>query len=194
MGGGDEPENLVELTPEEHFLAHQLLCKIFPDVRGLATVVVLMAKKCTGNKAYGWLRRRNAEALRGNKHTLGHKASPEHRAKNGAAHRGKKLPPHSPEHCAKISELKRGKKMHPNARTALMVSHLGKKLSPEHREKLSAAHRGCQFSPEHRAKLSTAKLGNQHSLGFKHSPETRAKMSAAWVTRKLRQKEIQCQA
>jgi len=28
MGGSDDKSNLVDLTPEEHFLAHQLLLKI----------------------------------------------------------------------------------------------------------------------------------------------------------------------
>ena len=27
MGGTDDEENLVELTPEEHYVAHQLLVK-----------------------------------------------------------------------------------------------------------------------------------------------------------------------
>ena len=26
MGGTDDKDNLVDLTPEEHYLAHQLLC------------------------------------------------------------------------------------------------------------------------------------------------------------------------
>jgi hypothetical protein len=30
MGGTDDEENLVELTPEEHYVAHQLLVKIYP--------------------------------------------------------------------------------------------------------------------------------------------------------------------
>ena len=30
MNGTDDKENIVELTPEEHFVAHQLLVKILP--------------------------------------------------------------------------------------------------------------------------------------------------------------------
>ena len=36
VGGGDESENLVPLTPEEHYLAHQLLVKMHPDNHRLA--------------------------------------------------------------------------------------------------------------------------------------------------------------
>lgn len=31
IGGSDTKENLVDLTPEEHYIAHQLLVKIYPD-------------------------------------------------------------------------------------------------------------------------------------------------------------------
>lgn len=31
MGGNEDLNNLVNLLPEEHFVAHQLLIKIYPD-------------------------------------------------------------------------------------------------------------------------------------------------------------------
>lgn len=31
MGGDNSPKNLVDLTPEEHFLAHQLLVRMHPE-------------------------------------------------------------------------------------------------------------------------------------------------------------------
>src|SRR3990167_9315455 len=63
MGGSDASENLVDLTGEEHYVAHQLLVKMYPTVRSLATAAMWMAKRVTGNKAYGWLRRRHALAV-----------------------------------------------------------------------------------------------------------------------------------
>ena len=36
MGGSDEPSNLTVLTGREHFLAHMLLCEMFPQNRKLA--------------------------------------------------------------------------------------------------------------------------------------------------------------
>jgi len=62
MGGTDDPENLVRLTPEEHYVAHQLLVKIYNNY-SLVHAAVMMAstsKHLIGrnNKLYGWLRRR----------------------------------------------------------------------------------------------------------------------------------------
>ncbi len=62
MGGGDYPENLVELTPEEHYLAHQLLIKIHPGHYGLVKAAAMMIPDRPSNKLYGWLRRKLAEA------------------------------------------------------------------------------------------------------------------------------------
>lgn len=62
MGGSDDKHNLVALTPEEHFLCHVLLVKIYPEHTGLIYAVNMM---CTGHagkrkrrKIYGWLKRR----------------------------------------------------------------------------------------------------------------------------------------
>jgi len=58
MGGSDDKENLVDLTPEEHYLAHQLLVKIYPDNLKLVKAAVMMIPSRPNNKMYGWLRRR----------------------------------------------------------------------------------------------------------------------------------------
>lgn len=61
MGGSDDPDNLVDLTPEEHYVCHQLLVKIHPYHRGLPYALAVMSKTHeakTGRKMYGWLRRR----------------------------------------------------------------------------------------------------------------------------------------
>ena len=63
MGGSDDPENLVDLTPEEHYLAHLLLVKIHPKNRRLIRAAMIMSQggnslqNRIGNKQYGWLRR-----------------------------------------------------------------------------------------------------------------------------------------
>ena len=82
MGGGNEPANIVELTAEEHYVAHQLLVKMYPGAKTLAHAATMMAVLCSGNKAYGWLRRHNSDAMKGNKWC----------AKISAAHLGKKKP------------------------------------------------------------------------------------------------------
>lgn len=65
LGGTDNKDNLAILTPEEHFLAHQLLVKIYPNSPPLINAAVIMTthhtKQRTNNKLFGWLRRRASE-------------------------------------------------------------------------------------------------------------------------------------
>ncbi len=161
LGGLYEPENIAYLTGEEHFVAHQLLVRLYPGNPGLAKAAVLMAKKCTGNKAYGWLKRRGAQALRDDPKggaLRGRPKTPEHVAKQAQATRGKHRGPLSEEHRRLLSEIKRGK------------PH-----SPEHLSNLRAA-------------LKVKMAGNTHAVGTKHPPrseEWRRKQSAAKNGKKL---------
>lgn len=63
MGGSDDLMNIVELTPEEHYIAHLLLVKIYPQNRGLVWAAVMMtchnSENRANNKLYGWLRRKS---------------------------------------------------------------------------------------------------------------------------------------
>lgn len=58
LGGTDDLSNLVELTPEEHYVAHQLLVKIHTNNGRLLYAAVMMCSNRMNNKLYGWLRRR----------------------------------------------------------------------------------------------------------------------------------------
>jgi hypothetical protein len=62
VGGSDDDINLVDLTPEEHYLAHQLLIKIHPNNYALVKAAAMMIPKRPSNKLYGWLRRRFSKA------------------------------------------------------------------------------------------------------------------------------------
>jgi hypothetical protein len=84
MQGSDDATNIVRLTPEEHFVAHQLLVKIYPDSFGLVLAALRMADgtkyvKRT-NKQFGWLKRRRSEMMSGDNHYL--RKDPIARAKN----------------------------------------------------------------------------------------------------------------
>lgn len=61
MGGDDSKSNLVNLTPEEHYTAHLLLVKIYPDNKKLVKAATMMIPNRPSNKLYGWLRRRFSE-------------------------------------------------------------------------------------------------------------------------------------
>ncbi len=58
IGGSDNSSNLIKLTPEEHYIAHQLLVKIYPNNHALAKAAAMMIPNRPTNKMYGWIRRR----------------------------------------------------------------------------------------------------------------------------------------
>lgn len=63
MDGSNYASNLVKLTPEEHYVVHQLLVKIYPTNIKLAYAAMKMCHGRPTNKLYGWLRRRYANAV-----------------------------------------------------------------------------------------------------------------------------------
>jgi hypothetical protein len=92
MDGTDDKENLVYLTPEEHYVAHQLLVKMHPEVDKLVFALVVMSgKNPTTNKLFGWHRRKLSETQR-------------------RLHLGMKLGPQSEEHRKAIGDANRGEK------------------------------------------------------------------------------------
>ena len=58
LGGTNEKENLVRLTPEEHYVAHQLLIRLYPNNQRLVYAALMMCRNRINNKLYGWIRRR----------------------------------------------------------------------------------------------------------------------------------------
>lgn len=68
LGGSDKPDNLVRLTPEEHFVAHLLLVRIYPGNPKLVYAANMMTVVSgnhgrTRNKQVGWLRRQLSRDL-----------------------------------------------------------------------------------------------------------------------------------
>lgn len=156
LGGSNEKNNLVKLTPEEHFLAHQLLVKIYPEHKGLKYALYLMTISPSGrrnnNKLYGWIKRdymNNRSQSRGN---TGKKLSPEHIAKLKLA-RSKQII--SEETKKKISNTKTGVKMTQEAKDSMndkrrnhptwLASQRNKSISDEAKAKISAANNGRIF-------------------------------------------------
>jgi hypothetical protein len=181
MGGSDEKDNLVLLTAEEHFVAHQLLVKMYPDHLGLLWAISAMRhatdRMVRNNKMYGWLRRRFAAML--SKMMTGRTMSPESRAKMSAAKLGKKRAPHSPETKAKMSAASKGKPKSPEHIAALSLARTGKKLGPH--------------SEETKRKISESnkKTWSERDKSFFSDPEYRSKqsenMKRVWAERKSNQ-------
>lgn len=117
LGGSDDPGNIVLLTAEEHYLAHQILVKIYPKHSGLLWAAIAMTQGGrsngrTGNKLYGWLRKEFVRQQTGSK-----RWSDEDKARIGLAskkrNQGKNHPmfgrKHSAETKQKMSEDRKGK-------------------------------------------------------------------------------------
>lgn len=85
----------VCLKPEEHFVAHQLLVKMYPGCRKLiyaAHMMVTGSRKHqrSNNKRYAWLRKQASEASIGpNNHMYNKKHTAESNKKNSESHKGK---------------------------------------------------------------------------------------------------------
>lgn len=78
MNGKDDKDNLANLTAREHFIAHILLVKIYPNEKGLINAVNMMtvdnnSTKRIHNRMYGWLKEkfieRQSERQKGEKNS-----------------------------------------------------------------------------------------------------------------------------
>ena len=84
MSGSDHPSNIVALTPEEHYIAHLLLAKIYPSNTKLLFAAKMMANR--NNKNYGWVKRKFSLMIRD--YNKGFKHSQESRAKMSKKQKG----------------------------------------------------------------------------------------------------------
>ncbi len=98
----------------------------------------------------------------------------------------KTRPKLSEEHKKKIAMTLMGLSPNAETRAKMAAARIGRKVSTETRAKMSASMKGKntgKHSAEHCAKISEALKGNHYALGYKHSAETRAKVSAAGLGR-----------
>lgn len=169
LGGGNDAGNITNLTPEEHYLAHQLLTRIYPNESKLVFAMVRMTvsspyRSRSNNKLYGWVRRKAAAAM-----SKVHKGKPkteEHRAKISASHMGMRP---SPEALLAI----RAAAIDPEIRARRSAGLIGKKKSLAHRASLSRARKGVP-RPDISLRMKT----------FVRTPESNAKRSATQTGRK----------
>ena len=96
LGGDNSKDNLVWLTAEEHFVAHQLLIKIYPNEPKLIFAAHMMCngnnRHARNNKLYGWIREKSAEAKKGISNRENFKHSEESKKKTSASLIGRKCP------------------------------------------------------------------------------------------------------
>jgi hypothetical protein len=167
MGGSKAKENTVQLTPEEHYVAHQLLVKIYPKHNGILWSACAMTNNGSrtqrSNRLYGWLRR--LFAVRIAESNRGQKRSAETIKKLAAAHVGRVYKKRTEETKKKMSLASKGKPKSTEHRAALSKAKTGLKLKPHTKEtrkriseglKRSSANkdRSAYRTPEYREKQS----------------------------------------
>lgn len=187
MGGSNDKENLVRLTPEEHFVAHKLLVMIHPGNVKLLWAAVAMTnatkKQVRNNKSAGWLRREfSAKMVELNKTRvvteetrarmrartpgmLGKKVSDETKRKISEAHKGR---PKSPEHVANSIKGRTGVKYRPR--------------TTEHSRNASIAIKDS---------LKTADLSFRKSSEYRSNQSS--KMKEIWAARRAAKHQLQLQ-
>lgn len=163
LGGSDDKENLVKLYPEEHYLAHLLLCKIYPGNQKLLYAAMNMTTGSMinngrrSNKSYGWLRRRYAEAISGD---------------NNPSRR-------NPNLQKEAAKKRVGQKRTEETKARMSTAQKGRIFSEETKLKMAeAAKNRPPISEDTRAKLKN-RIPNKGMLGRTMSEETKAKMSAS---------------
>ena len=134
MGGTDDKSNLVLLTGREHFIAHKLLCEIYPNISNLKYAVWCFANKMKSNnqERHYMITSREYERLKieiSNQSSIlnkGRKYSDEVRQKMSELKTGKQRKLRTEEHKRKLSESAKGNK-----------SRLNTKHTPETKKKMS---------------------------------------------------------
>lgn len=161
-GGDDDPQNLVNLTAREHYIAHLLLAKIYKDSKMFAAVVFMRTKSRTNSGRVFKFNSRLYEvakkefAKHQSKALRGRKQSEEAIRNRSAALKGRisgmKGKKHSDETRRKMSEVAKGRKHSEESKHKM--SEAKKKQSDETRRKISEALSGRKHSTETRRKQS----------------------------------------
>lgn len=143
MGGSDDAANLVRLTAEEHYVAHQLLHKMHPLNRSLTFAMMAMTGKTSvarsGNKVYAWMRRKAAVAASGLMQKLW------------------KDPLYIEKHRAAMAKVR----LDPAVGAKISAVQKGRVKSEQERANIAAASRNRKprvFSAEARANMKAARL------------------------------------
>jgi hypothetical protein len=163
LGGSDEPENLVELTAREHYIAHQLLVKMNPKIYAITYAAVMMTRT-TGqtvrsNRMYSWLRTRFSEEM-----SIAAKIRFSDKSKHPCFGKfGKDHPrfghAHSDEHKRKMSVTMKGRTLSSEAKSKLSNSIKLSSNRAEFKSKISLI-RKVAFKGEKNPAYGTKMINN----------------------------------
>lgn len=168
MNGSNAKSNIAILTPEEHFLAHQLLVKMHPERPSL---IWALARMMCGNPAikhhnkwYGWIRRRFAAEM----------------SKPKSIETRRKMSEYWTKHRA-------DNPVTDEQREEMRQRQTGTKHSEETKQKMSKSHIGKTFSEESRRKMSEAKLGKKKPpRSAEYAEQQSLKMKQVWAERRAK--------
>lgn len=143
MGGSDDLSNIVELTPREHFIAHWLLYRIYPNESSMIYAFWMMTNrfKNFSSIAYEESKIAHSNNHKGFKHSSETKKRiSKKRKEQGNKWKGKK---HNVKSKLKMSESAKNKNMSEDAKILrnkkMSESALGVKKSKEHRKNIALA-------------------------------------------------------
>jgi hypothetical protein len=148
MGGGDEPDNLIRLSAEDHVFAHLLLAKGWGGRLWYPLIQMLRLPRQVKGASRGPRAIRAAATARREQRKL---QTGVKRPDVSARLKGR---PKSPEHRKSLSISRTGRRDTPETRAKKSAAMKLRICTPERNAKLSAALRGRKFSQEHRAKIS----------------------------------------
>jgi len=173
LGGGDEPNNLVNLTAREHFVCHWLLVKMTTGQEHHKMLNALRMMRAENPNQQRYTTKITARVYENIKQ--------EYSLMQRERIIGEKNPmwgkTHTPEAREKIRQKNLGNKLTPDQHARLVANTTGKKKPP--------------LSDEHKAKLSILREGEGNGMwGKTHSEETRAKQRVKATGRKQSEETI----
>lgn len=138
MGGSDDKLNLTKLSAKAHYLAHRLLCKIYPENIKLKFALNMMSRSTTHQQRYltldqyDTIKKENSKAL-----SILHSSRKRNENEKLNISKALKGKPKTAEHKKKCSEWQKGKSK---------SWQLGRKLSEETRRKISEKKKGVKIN------------------------------------------------
>lgn len=198
IGGSNNKDNLIFLTYEQHFVAHWILAKAYPEIPYLSLSISKMSKNSTKiAKLYAYAR--GAISMFGSHNPMYGRHHTEESKKIIGEYSKKRR--HSEETKKKISQSVSGTKngfygkTHTKeTREKLRQANLGRHLSEEAKEKISIANKGRKQSEETKRKISLSNKGKIVNNGEDHPGHKISYEDVNcvfyWLTRGLSNREI----
>jgi len=147
-GGTDDPDNLVNLTAREHFIAHWLLHRANPTS---STRSFSLWRMCNGKGRWIPSSRAYVEARKAHSQAI------------SSALKGRSK---TAEHVAKVAAANTGKTRTADAKERMRNAKLGKPLSQSHKDNMKGRvpwNKGCVMADEVGIKIGQALLGNNNA-------------------------------